>query len=231
MSDFPAFGKIPRLHKDVIITEKIDGTNALVSIERALLGASIERANNGEPILAVSIDMSDLDDGGLPNWEYIVKAGSRNRWLTSGVDNYGFSAWVRTHADELTKLGPGLHYGEWYGAGIQRGYGLAEKRFALFNTGRWNVGNVPVCCTVVPVMRITTGDQLNDAVADALDDLSRFGSRAVPDYDHPEGVVVYHTAAGQYFKALLENDNKPKWMARIGYIPTLDNSPVCDCLA
>ncbi len=35
MTEYPAFGKIPRLNREVVITEKIDGTNGLISIERA----------------------------------------------------------------------------------------------------------------------------------------------------------------------------------------------------
>ena len=32
---FPAFPKIPRLRRAIVVTEKIDGTNALVSIDEA----------------------------------------------------------------------------------------------------------------------------------------------------------------------------------------------------
>jgi hypothetical protein len=67
--------------------------------------------------------------------------GSRNRWVTPGKqDNYGFSRWAHEHKDELMTLGPGRHFGEWWGLGIQRGYGLQEKRFSLFATHRWRDG-------------------------------------------------------------------------------------------
>lgn len=67
-----------------------------------------------------------------------VCAGSRSRWITPEADNFGFAAWVKAHEDELRNgLGVGSHFGEWWGAGIQRRYGLAEKRFSLFNVARW----------------------------------------------------------------------------------------------
>lgn len=70
----------------------------------------------------------------------IVGVGSRNRWIKPGKehDNYGFAGWVEQNEEELLKLGDGYHFGEWYGCGIQRNYGLKEKRFALFNSGRWS---------------------------------------------------------------------------------------------
>src|SRR4051812_4307796 len=69
-----------------------------------------------------------------------VTAGSRSRWITPEADNFGFARWVAEHAEELRALGPGFHFGEWWGSGIQRRYGLDEKRFSLFNVGRWGEG-------------------------------------------------------------------------------------------
>src|SRR5262245_19038779 len=83
-----------------------------------------------------------------------MHVGSRNRWITPEDDNFGFARWCAEHAEELKQLGPGRHFGEWYGAGIQRRYGLIEKRFALFNTERWRDGRAPrpTCCGVVPIL-------------------------------------------------------------------------------
>lgn len=194
MTNYPAFDKIPRLHRDVWITEKIDGTNALVAVLDAD-GVADPTQNFAEPVRVAD----DL-------W---VAAGSRTRWIGPSADNYGFAAWVHDHAHELVDLGYGLHFGEWYGKGIQRGYGLDERRFALFNVDRW-ADTRPSCCGVVPLLRVVTGDKFNDAVSDSLDMLRRNGSRIVPGFDKPEGVVAYHAAARQYFKVLLENDDVPK---------------------
>ena len=143
-----------------------------------------------------------------------VLAGSRSRWLTMAtVDNFGFAKWVAEHEDELRDgLGPGYHYGEWWGSGIQRGYGLTggERRFSLFNTHRWgDDAKRPACCGVVPVLRITASN-LSAAVDDALWLLRAQGSMAASGFMRPEGVVIYHTASKALFKVTLEKDEMPK---------------------
>ncbi len=137
--------------------------------------------------------------------------GSRTRWITPEDDNYGFAKWALAHKDELMALGPGRHFGEWWGSGCQRGYGLTnrEKRFSLFNTGRWNdLTPPPACCHVVPVLY--TGIFTSTAVDACLDILRTQGSRAAPGFMKPEGVVIYQTAGRCYFKKTLEKDDEPK---------------------
>jgi hypothetical protein len=171
---FEPFDKIPRLRRNVVVTEKIDGTNALVYV-----------ADDFETIAA----------------------GSRTRWITPEDDNMGFARWVQANKEELLKLGPGWHYGEWWGAGIQRRYGLTEKRFSLFNAGRWTDDVRPKCCHVVPVLAQGSADS---AVEEALNILRTEGSRAAPGFMKPEGIVVYHTASRSLFKVTLEKDESPK---------------------
>jgi hypothetical protein len=174
--EFTAFSKIPRLNRQVVITEKIDGTNAAVGV-----------TGDGQ-----------------------VYAQSRKRVITPDADNFGFARWVHDHAEELRELGPGVHFGEWWGLGIQRGYGLDRKRFSLFNTGRWSDNDVrPRCCGVVPVLDIW-GQFDSTRVQLAISDLAKYGSAASPGYMNPEGVVVFHVAANQLFKVLIENDELPK---------------------
>jgi hypothetical protein len=36
------------------------------------------------------------------------------------------------------------------------------------------------------------------------------GSKAVPGFMNPEGIIAYHTASKQNFKVLIENDHLPK---------------------
>ncbi len=175
--EFQPFDKIPRLRRNVIVTEKIDGTNAIVHI---------------------------ADDFTT------IRAGSRTRWITPEDDNYGFARWVAENRDELIKLGPGYHYGEWWGAGIQRRYGLTEKRFSLFNAGRWTDDVRPKCCGVVPVLATGSADE---AVETALTLLRTSGSVAAPGFMNPEGIVVYHTASRSLFKVTLDADGEPKGRA------------------
>jgi hypothetical protein len=161
--------------------------------------------------------------------EGVIHAGSRNRWLTPADDNFGFARWVQEHELELEKLGPGRHFGEWWGAGIQRGYGLpkGEKRFSLFNTVRWCLAGVvpqriptadpriekfqevlPACCHLVPVLY--SGQFNTDLCKASVAELRFSGSRAAPGFMKPEGIVVFHTAANSGFKVTLENDESPK---------------------
>lgn len=213
--DYPKFGKIPRLHKPVVITEMIDGTNGLIYI----------REEDGSPVLPGETRVF-VEKPGVGATGFIVRAGSRNRWLTPEQDNYGFAKWVQENATQLVDLGVGCHYGEWFGKGIQRGYGLEEKGFALFNVARWydpevesespvvmdfpNAQPCPPCCTVVPVMTVQDASRLNVAVMASFAFLRENGSVVASGFSNPEGVVVYHLAAGQYFKVLLENDDVPK---------------------
>lgn len=137
--------------------------------------------------------------------------GSRNRWLTLETgDNFGLLLWATLHKDELIAgLGPGRHYGEWWGAGIQRRYGLTDKRFSLFNTNRWNTETPPpACCHVVPVLY--RGPFETGAVDNTLAFLAGQGSMAAPGFMKPEGVCIYHVALNRYFKKTIEKDAEPK---------------------
>lgn len=150
-----------------------------------------------------------------------VKAGSRNRWLglEKTEDQFGFCRWVKDHEDELRALGPGRHFGEWWGAGIQRKYGMSEKRFSLFNVARWSDDQEergvdpatwlprpprPACCHVVPVLYRGPFDTAT--VDRALAFLALNGSRAAPGFTDPEGIVVWHEAARVLFKKTLGGD-------------------------
>lgn len=140
----------------------------------------------------------------------IVAVGSRSRWITPGkdTDNFGFAGWVRDNAEALKGLGDGAHFGEWWGSGIQRGYGLAEKRFSLFNVGRWRSAELPPCVGLVPVLY--EGAFSSEVVEAAMDRLRAEGSIAAPGFMKPEGIIVYHAAARQLFKVTLEKDDEPK---------------------
>lgn len=190
--DFQDFPKMARLSREVIITEKIDGTNAQIGIVE-LDGHSAEGA----------IWQGD----GLAMF-----AGSRTRWITPEDDNYGFARWAQENAEELAKLGPGRHFGEWWGQGIQRKYDAPEKCFSLFNVVRWGDDAVrPASCMVVPTLY--RGDFATAAVTQALSTLRTHGSIASPGFMKPEGIVLYHTAAGIGFKKTLEKDEVPKSVA------------------
>ena len=191
--EFIPFPKLPRLQRTVIISEKIDGTNAQVYI---------------------------TDDGK-------IRFGSRTRWITPEDDNFGFARWATDHKEELLKLGPGRHFGEWWGRGIQRNYGLSERRFSLFNVARWcphgevpkaiptaDPRNVkmqdvlPACCHLVPIL--WQGLFTSVVAIVHIWQLEQTGSYAAPGFMNPEGIVVYHVAGNVGFKMTLDNDGVPK---------------------
>lgn len=133
----------------------------------------------------------------------VVGVGSRNRWITPGktTDNYGFAEWVDLHKDALVRLGPGYHYGEWYGRGIGRGYGLQERRWALFQPGRYPdlaERQLPSNVEVVPTLGIRTGWDLEAQLQSWRALLQVQGSLAVPGYMQPEGLML--RVAGQTLK-------------------------------
>ena len=129
----------------------------------------------------------------------MVHAASRKRLLTPDDDNFGFAAWVQKHAEQLTELGPGRHYGEWWGYGIQRQYGLKEKRFHLFNAGRWTDNpERPDCCGVVPILN--KGHFSTELIESTIETLKTNGSVVAPGYMHPEGVMVYVASSKQLYK-------------------------------
>lgn len=198
MSDYPAFPKIPRWNREVVVTEKIDGTNGLISVEPLY------------PDRTADFSAASLRRTARHTWVtageaiFVVRAGSRKRWITPEDDNFGFATWVAENAVDLAAyLGPGHHYGEWYGQGIQRRYGLDHKRFALFNALRWHDVDLPEGVDVVPVL--ARGGL--DVIELAVESLRQNGSKVVPGFMNPEGVVVFHTAAKQTFKVLLEGDD------------------------
>lgn len=193
--EFTPFNKIARLRRNCVITEKIDGTNAQVCIVDSL--GPIENAVAAR-----------YPGNGAPG-QYML-AGSRSRYVVPSDDNYGWAAWVQKNAEDLWSLGVGHHYGEWWGAGIQRRYAMTEKRFSLFNVNRWSIDR-PGCCSVVPVLY--RGLFTSDAVQNAVNVLQNFGSMAAPGFMKPEGVVCYMDATRTMFKQTLEKDDAPKGQA------------------
>jgi len=194
--EFIKFNKIPRLNRDIVITEKIDGTNSQVFIDykdKQITNSYVE------PVAIVG--------------DFVLWAGSRNRYLTIDNDNFGFAKWVKMNAEELVQLGPGLHFGEWWGQGIQRNYGLKEKRFSLFNVHKWGE-NRPECCHIVPVLY--EGEFDTDIINYRVKVLLDTGSVVAPGFMNPEGIIIFHTAGNYLFKVTCENDGVPKGMVQNG---------------
>jgi hypothetical protein len=218
--EFQSWPKIARLNRDITVTEKIDGTNAAIVIDQF---NGDER--KGEWSLNPADGPKNLVYGAFDGATRIVThvyAQSRTRFITPQDDNYGFAGWVQRNGKELVEvLGAGTHFGEWWGSGIQRKYGLigGDKRFSLFNTARWADGldgpvealSVVPGLGVVPVLYEGPFDQLE--IERALEHLRIYGSVAAQGFGRPEGIVVWHDAARKSFKVTLENDAQPKGLA------------------
>jgi hypothetical protein len=217
MTEFRKYPSIPRYRKGIQVTEKIDGTNATIVITP--LTGLLEPDE-----VARETVFNDAGSG------FRVQAQSRTRLITPGKgnDNHGFARWVYDNNSELASLlGEGYHYGEWWGSGINRGYGLTgdEKHFSLFNPDRYaylqrpNYKNsllrtVPVLYRGPAYLPYTPADsQTRDAVEYAMQKLRETGSRAAEGYGNPEGVVVFHEAGRQLYKVTYEYD-EGKWAAR-----------------
>lgn len=176
MKPFESFRSIERLNQPIIITEKIHGSNAQITIE------------NGE-----------------------IYTGSRSRWITPEDDNFGFAKWVAERKELfLELLGEGQHFGEWYGSGINAGYGLKERRFALFNTTKWEgLQNSPVHkalgIDVVPVLYSGPYDSV--IIDKTFQALKESGSVMVPGYNRPEGIVVFFTRSNMFLKRTFEAED------------------------
>jgi hypothetical protein len=213
--EFTSWGKIARLFRDTTITEKIDGTNAAVGIREFQFGwhvGGIDKDGNDRdmPGNARLVLGPDTDYDGLPDTEYLVYAQSRSRIITPAADNFGFARWVWENAATLVAdLGKGLHFGEWWGKGIQRGYNVPDKRLSLFNTAKWGDAHFATPNLLsVPVLSVRTFRECD--VLGALWELEYYGSRAAPRFKPAEGVCIYHHASREIFKATILNDNSPK---------------------
>jgi hypothetical protein len=169
---FKSYDKIEQIGKlHMFITQKLHGTNAQIYIEQMV-------NLQDEPIM-------------------FVAAGSRSRWLTPEDDNYGFAKFVHDNRDEIAaKLGPGRHFGEWCGPGINAGEGLSEKKLFLFNWHKFKDKELPDKIETVPVLY--SGKFSFDAINETMEHLKVHGSRIVKGYMKPEGIVIQ--VGGQRYK-------------------------------
>lgn len=213
--EFTPWPKTPRLLKEnMVITEKIDGTNAAIGvIEYDMCG----------PIPPMC-RLTTVEQVCGEDRYYLVYAQSRSRIIApadfwgKGADNYGFADWVWSVPDELVSvLGPGLHFGEWWGHGILRGYDqpAGVRHFSLFNTSRWgHLDNPdaraairpPEALTVVPVLAVNTLDTA--VLQDVMEALRFTGSHAAPGYENPEGVCVYLPSVQRTLKLTFNAQHK-----------------------
>lgn len=177
--DFESFPDIKKLGAAALfITQKIHGSNAQIYVFQT-------------------------EDGSLD-----LVVGSRTRWIAPGDDNFGFAEMVYANKQEfIDRLGPGRHYGEWAGPGINSGEGLKQKTFVLFDHWKYPVGRpLPPNTIVVPVLYSGPFDM--GKVEEAMNDLRTNGSKLVPGFMRPEGIVV--RIKGERYKVVFQAE-EAKW--------------------
>jgi hypothetical protein len=233
---FEGWPKTPRLSAGgVTITEKIDGTNACIIImpeDRPL--DEVREAGEFTNVIGAVYD-SKISK------VFLLGAQSRKRLIHQSDDNAGFAAWVGNNLWDLYDLlGPGRHFGEWWGQGIQRRYGMDRKVFSLFNTHKW--GKVAaergdwfdlarnINMTMVPTLY--QGKFSDGAIETSLSILRHNGSMAAAEWglhsQKAEGVIIRHSSLGGNLKAFIENDEVPKSVFEKAY---QDNKAAMDRLA
>ena len=152
----------------------------------------------------------------LFNSEGDMLVGSRNRVIVPGDDNYGFARWAYDNQLRLMDvLGKGRHYGEWWGHGIQRGYGMPQglRKFSLFNVARWLQDDTEKLKAVdglgvVPILYY--GIFSDESSDDAMNTLKMGGSYANLGFIKPEGICIWHSATRAYYKRTFEHDETGK---------------------
>lgn len=141
--------------------------------------------------------------------EFLV--GSRNRWITSESDNFGFAKFCYANKEELIKnLGPGRHFGEWWGGGVTKAKfpGKEGKTLSLFdNPSLWecplNIGGVRVSAPPI----LYSGDYKDGLVTSIMEKLISDGSVNWPGTE-VEGIVL-RFKTGEKFKVTV--DDRSKW--------------------
>jgi hypothetical protein len=200
--------KTHRLFRDVIISEKLDGTCGCVLVQPD----GTVQAGSKNRLLTL-----EQDNFGFCAW---VKA-HEDELRGLGVGDHRGEYWG-------------------HGINRAYGMSGGDRRFSLFNVSRWNREifesnesaqvarsqemnrhrRVPVdyypqqfveppnCCEVVPVLH--RGLFSTETVAGVAEHLRATGSRAMPGFMNPEGVVVFLVSSGHLYKVTLENDGQHK---------------------
>lgn len=195
LSQFEEFPKLARLSRECIITEKIDGTNAQVTIteDGQLLCGSRTRWITPEQ-----------DNYGFAKW----CQEHEEELLKLGVGRH-FGEW----------WGSGCQRGYDLPKGEKRWSLFNVSRWCLSNVQpiriitadprveKWQE-ILPACCSLVPILY--KGIFTTEACDQTLNQLRANGSLAAPGFMKPEGIVCFHVAANCGFKKTLDKDEIPK---------------------
>ncbi len=175
-----------RLSRECFITEKIDGTNAQITITedgQFLTGSRTRWIVPGN------------DNYGFAAWAH----ANKEVLMQLGVGRH-FGEW----------WGQGIQRN--YGQTTKRFSLFNASRWGFLSTVSPEQNPLAGLVSVVPTLYV--GDFTTQAAEDCLDYLRINGSKAAPGFMKPEGIVVYHTAANIGFKKTVENDSVPKSLVK-----------------
>jgi hypothetical protein len=186
MKEFVEFKKIPRLSREVIISEKIDGTNGVIYIGEDgefLVGSRTGWINE-------HTDNHGFYKWAIENKEELLKLGAGTHygeWWGSGIQR-----------------GYDLPKGEKRFSLFNCRRWVKDKTQSLLEKQEY----CPECCYVVPILWTGIFDTLQIDLT--LTTLGRTGSKASAGFMRPEGIVIYHKAGNLMFKKTAEKDNEQK---------------------
>lgn len=171
-----SFPKIPRLEDiEMRITEKLDGTNAVIYVSDDKLDPSKDT--------------------------FQMRFGSRNRWCGDYDDNQEFYSFCMENIEYLKRLPPGYHYGEFIGPKIQGNrYELQEKQLYLFDTRLSEMFTDTTLINTIPVLLKSTGLH---CIQDILDYYQDMNSRLNPKAK-AEGVILFIPKLNQRIKIIFD---------------------------
>lgn len=177
---FEAFPKLHRLNGPVIVTEKIDGTNAAIIIENGEIAAQSR----------TRIITPEKDNFGFARWVY----DNKDTLINTLGEGRHFGEW----------WGSGIQRG--YNLKEKRFSLFNTSRW----NGIELFDNVSLAIRVVPVLFTGTFEEVIFELPIIMANLKQYGSVAAPGFMNPEGIVVYDTRSGQGYKKTFDYDDTGK---------------------
>lgn len=195
--EFVSWGKTPRLHRQVVVTEKIDGVNGQLCV-----------TNDGQLFVGNRhgwiLPGDENDTYGFASWAY-----AHMDELVQGLGpgrHHGewFGRKIQRHYNMRTKSFALFNTSRWKDDRVTIPYPYISPQ--VVDTLLPGRTQVPACCTVVPVLSVMQSFD-TELINDLLYQLSLDGSVIAPNFMTPEGVIVYHTVSHSLFKLTLHDDN------------------------
>ena len=196
--EFKEFPKIARLSREIIVTEKIDGTNASIYI-----------GEDGEFLCGSRTQWitPEKDNYGFAAWAYT----RRDELMKLGVGHH-FGEWWGSGCQRGYDLPKGekrwslFNTVRWCLASEEpKQIEMQDPRIVKYQD------RLPAICNLVPVLYRGPFD--TQKIDEVLESLKTGGSLASPGFMKPEGIVVFHTQGNVGFKKTIEKDEVPKSIA------------------